>query len=113
MTTVNPRSFMGRTGPAVSLNADASSVPPGLLAALLCTLAVNPQRVGFIVQNQSVAPVQVVFDDGNSSTPTILLLNAYAAAGAAGGSIDMSTFPHYGRIRVYGAAGASVAAMDC
>jgi hypothetical protein len=107
-----PRSYGNTVNAAKSLNNDYSSAAPSLLANLLCTLPVNAARIGYVVQQQSASLLQVVFDDGVSSTPTIVLLNP-AAAGTAGDSADMLAMPHYGRIRVYAAvAGVQVGAAD-
>lgn len=103
---------------ANSNNVDASAggqTPATLLdagAVLLATVAANAHRIGFLVQQQSANAVWVVLDDGASSTPTTLVLDPAAGANRQGGSIDMSSCPHSGRIRVYGTSGSQVAVAE-
>jgi len=99
-------------------NVDASAAGQtvtSLLAAgavLLATMAVNTRRIGFLVQQQSASTVWVVMDDGGSGTQTTLVLDPAGAAGRQGGSVDMSSCPHSGRIRVYGTSGSQVAVAE-
>lgn len=98
----------------VNLNNDASANAPAIPGALnlLATLPVNPQRIGYIVQQQSVNVLTVAFDDGASSTPTVLILDPAAAANRQGGAFTFTGMPHYGRIRVFGLAGSQVGAAE-
>jgi len=59
-------------------------------------------RLGYLVQAQCTAGVTVVFDDqAGSLTPTIVVLAGASSNGGSGGSIDMASMPHTGRIRIY------------
>lgn len=94
-----------------STGTDFSSTPPALLGSLLKTIPANGFRIHVGVQNQSADEIQVVRDDGVSSTPTILLLDPGAGAGLQGGAWESSTFK--GRLRIYSDnAGSQVAAYE-
>lgn len=99
-------------------NVDASAngqTAASLLAAgavLLATVAANAHRIGFLVQQQSANAVWVVLDDGGSGTATTIVLDPAAGAGRQGGSLDMTSCPHSGRIRVYGTTGAQVSVAE-
>lgn len=99
-------------------NNDASSAgqtAATLLAAgavLLATLAPRPRRIGYLVQQQSANIVWVVLDDGASNTATTIVLDPAAGANRQGGSLDMTSCPHQGRIRVYGTSGSQVAVAE-
>lgn len=88
------------------------------LGTLLQTIPVNPSRRKFFVQNQSATVAYAVFDDGVSSTPTIVALGAASTAGSQGGYTDdaqvvgPSGVIHRGRIRIYGTAGAQIGAAE-
>lgn len=92
---------------------DASQNAPAIntLGTLLGTIAPNRARQGALVQNQSANTLYVVLDDGNASTPTIIVLGPASAAGKGdGGYWDTLGLLHTGRIRIYGTAGAQFAA---
>lgn len=82
----------------------------GTLGTLLATAGVNPNRKGAQVQNQSINQAYVVTDDGNGGSLTVWSLNAASGAGMQGGSWSTQGLMHTGRIRVYGTAGAQIAA---
>lgn len=81
-------------------------------ASLLATIAANPNRIGYVVQQQSANVIWVVLDDGLAGTATTIVLDPAAGANRQGGAIDMSSGPHAGRIRVYGTSGSQVAVAE-
>lgn len=99
-------------------NDDASAngqTPTSLLAAgavLLATIAPASRRIGFLVQQQSANVIWVVLDDGGAGASTTIVLDPAAGANRQGGSLDMSSCPHSGRIRVYGTSGSQVAVAE-
>lgn len=97
------------SGSVPGAGTDHSANAPALAANLLVTVAANSSRSQYIVQNQSADTLQVVFDNGTSGG-TIILLGP-GGAGLQGGSINMSEFPFYGRIRVFGANAADQVAV--
>jgi hypothetical protein len=94
--------------PPSAVGTEDSSNPPGLLATLMKTIAANPIRKGFFVQNQAVTPVQVVLSTAGGGDKTIIVLNPASVAGQAGGSVDFSGLPHAGEIQIYGTAGTEI-----
>lgn len=91
---------------------DQSVAAPAHAAQLLATIALNSNRVGFLIQNQSADQLQVSLDDGAGGNEVILLLEP-AGANAGGDSVDMTGIQHWGRIRVYGPnAGAQCAVAE-
>lgn len=113
MTTNTPQAFGMRVGAAMAQNNDASANAPALPSNLLATIAANPQRLGFFIQNQSAVVITVVFVNSTGSNNTILLLEPNASgAGHGGGYIDMGGCPHWGAIKIYGAVGSQVGACD-
>jgi hypothetical protein len=98
--------------PAGGIGTDVSVNPPGLLGTHLASLAANPARKGFLIQNQSAETIQVALSVAGSAPYTvILLLPNSAGAGTPGGSIDFSGCPHDGQIDVYGTSGADQVAI--
>lgn len=108
----------GPSIPAVTTSTDYSSAgqtPTTLLAAgavLLATVPANGLRIGFLVQQQSAGVIWVVLDDGEDGTPSTIVLDPAAGANRQGGSVDLSSCPHSGQIRVYGATGSQVAVVE-
>lgn len=97
--------------PAGSIGTDASAAPPSAAAQLLLTIAVNANRIGYVIQNQSADQLQVHLDNGTSGASILLL--ASGGANAPGGSLNWDGMPHTGRIRIYGPnAGAQVGARE-
>ncbi len=111
---------------AQPLRADDHSASPATIAgltaasqALLATAPAMAGRSGWFVQNQSAARVFVVLDDGRSAVSdtsdasrSVFILDAGAGANAQGGSMgSQDTGLFWGRIRIYGPAGAQVALM--
>lgn len=102
--------WVGRSG---SMGTDHSANPSAVPGAGLVSLVVinaNTRRNHVAVQNQSAGAVQLVRDDGTGANQTSILLASGGAAGTPGGSFDSDTFK--GRLTVYGAAGAQVAAYE-
>lgn len=95
---------------ANDFSVNAPAVPIGGLTLLL-TIPVTERRALVEVQNQSAATIQVVRDDGAGTTGTVSsILLSGAGAGSQGGGWSSATFK--GRVRVYGAAGAQIAAYQ-
>lgn len=93
--------------------ADFSANPATIPIAtfvLLTTVPATPNRAFVEVQNQSAAMIQLVRDDGTGGNPTTILMASGGAAGTQGGGWSSSTFK--GRVRIYGASGAQVAAYQ-
>lgn len=89
--------------PAGSTGTDVSNNGAGLLGTHLASLAANPTRKGFVVQNQSAETIQVALTVAGSLPATvILLLPGSGGTGTPGGSVDFSGCPHQGQIDVYG-----------
>lgn len=101
-TSANPLAILrtgGNNGVDYSANAPSLS---GL--SLLATIPANTARLGFFIEAQGTAGLTVAFDDSAGAlTPTIVVLGGAGANGGQGGSIDMNSLPHTGRIRIYGA----------
>lgn len=97
----------GSTGTDYSANAAAI---PIATYVLLATIPATPARAYVEVQNQSAGTIQVVRDDGAGNNQTTILIAPGSGAGAQGGGWSSATFK--GRIRVYGATGAQVAAYQ-
>jgi hypothetical protein len=77
---------------------------------LLLTIPASDGTTGGVwVQNQSGATVQLVLDDGAGGTPTALWLDSWDVSP---GSVGTWAGPGFrGRVRVYGKAGAQIAAF--
>lgn len=97
---------------AIVTDGSANAPVVGSLGTLLTTIAVNANRRGAIVQNQSVTQAYVVLDDGASGTITVFSLDPAIGVGRQGGSWDTTPLLHTGRIRVYGTAGAQIGAAQ-
>lgn len=110
------------SSPAGGNNTDASANGQSLAGLnLLGTLAANPSRKGYVIQPQDTATdcggtggnlggLVLVFDDGASGTPTIILASYAASKGSPGQSFGWADMPHTGRIRYYGTVGCQVGA---
>lgn len=83
---------------------DGSSTPPTLLTNHLTSIAANSNRQGYLIQNLSTDPVQVVLSAAGTGG-TVYVLNPASIAGQAGASIDFSGVPHNGQIDIYGTSG--------
>lgn len=97
------------------INQDAS-VNPGTLVSLgtlLLTMEANASRTAWFVQNQDVTLMSVVLDGGAlaARNASVYALSVASVLGGAGGGL-ITGFPHAGRIRVYGTAGARCAAAQ-
>lgn len=95
----------GSTG--TDYSASAATVPTG---TPLVTIPATAGRAFVEVQNQSVGNLQLVRDDGTGANQTTIIMAPAATAGGQGGGWSSATFK--GRIRVFGAAGAQVAAYQ-
>lgn len=95
----------GTTG--TDFSANAATIPMAGFV-LLATIPATPTRAAVEIQNQSAGTLQVVRDDGTGANQTTILLGPGSGAGTQGGGWANTTFK--GRIRVYGASGAQVAA---
>lgn len=95
----------GTTGTDYSVNA---VTVPGTTP--LITIPVSATRAFVEIQNQSVANVQLVRDDGAGNNQTSIIMAPAATAGGQGGGWSSATFK--GRIRVFGAAGAQISAYQ-
>jgi hypothetical protein len=94
--------------------ADWSNSAPSLLATLK-TIPANAARIGFSVQNQSAATLQIVLDhDGTGSNYTVWLVDPGAGANRQGGdwSFAQAGIRHSGQIRICGATGSQLAAWE-
>lgn len=107
MTNPQPVTSGGSTGTDYSAN--AATVPIATYS-LLTTIPATPSRNYCEVQNQSAATLQVVRDDGAGANVSSILLATGGGASVQGGGWSSTTFK--GRVRVYGAAGAQVAAFQ-
>jgi hypothetical protein len=106
---IGPQGVVQAGSTGVNFSANAATVPISGLV-LLTTVPATPGRAYVEIQNQSAAMVQVVRDDGLGNNQTSILIASGSAAGTQGGSWFSATFK--GRIRVYGASGAQVAAYQ-
>lgn len=97
----------GSTGIDHSIN--AASIPASGFVELV-QIAANPARAFIEVQNQSAATIQLVRDTGTGTQQTSLMLAPAAAVGQQGGGWSSATFK--GRLTIYGASGAQVAAYE-
>lgn len=95
----------GTTG--ADFSANAATIPMAGFV-LLTTVPATATRAGVEVQNQSAGTVQMVRDDGTGANQTTILISPGAGVGTQGGGWSSNTFK--GRVRVYGATGAQVAA---
>jgi hypothetical protein len=94
---------------------DDSSASPADAAHVLATIAANPARRGYVVQNQSADQLQVKYlNSAGAGTKTIILLEPSATgAGHAGQAVDFNGMPHQGEIVILGPnAGAQLGARD-
>jgi hypothetical protein len=78
---------------------------------LLTTMPANPDRKGYIVQNQSAAAIVVEFVNPNGPS-TYVILGAGTGANTAGASVDQGGLPHSDTIKVWGAGGSQVSAAQ-
>lgn len=92
---------------AGSIGVDHSANAPATPANLLLTIAANPARLGYLIQNQDTVSITVVLDDGAGGQLSKVILQGAPAAGGQGGSLDYTGAPCQGRIRVYSSSAAS------
>lgn len=112
VSATDPMPVISRATGGVVTDHSANAPTVGSLGTLLTTIAVNAARRSAYVQNQSANVIFIVIDDGASSTPMIIVLDPGAGANRQGGAHGFSDFLHTGRIRVYGTAGAQIAAGE-
>jgi hypothetical protein len=97
----------GGSGTDFSANSGAAAATAG---NLLLTVPATAARAFVEVQNQSAATLSLVRDDGAGNNQTLILLAPGSGAGSQGAGWSSATFK--GRVRVYGTAGAQVAAYQ-
>jgi len=97
----------GGSGTDYSAN---SGAPAATAGNLLLTIPATANRAFVEVQNQSSGTISLIRDDGAGNNQTLILLAPGAGAGSQGGGWSSGTFK--GRVRIYGPAGAQVAAYQ-
>jgi hypothetical protein len=95
----------GSTGTTFSQNLPALNT----LGTLLLTIPANPARAFAFVENQSAGTLTLVGDKGDD---TQVWHRKLTGVGANAQGADWSSAVFFGRIRVYGAAGAQVSAGE-
>lgn len=99
----NPLPVRTPGGAGADHSPNRPSLPPGGLT-LLTTIDANAARNRIEVQNQDVAQLILVRDDGAGGNQTLIICDGAVATNAQGGGWSSTTFR--GRLKIYGSSGA-------
>lgn len=83
----------------------AGAWPPDGTFVSLKTIVANPNRRGYLIQNQCKDDLWLKFTADGTGTPSWFKAESGGADYAQGGSYDWSRFPHTGQIEIFGKAG--------